>query len=200
MQRWISLKQFFNIFHWFQNLCVPGHIHQVKDNLSKTPKELIPSVFPNTWGITTKILLTSFCQSLGVLFLSLLLWVCGLYFLYCGWHFLFFLFLYVTLWSFTLHLVSLHTSLFVTFPPLSGSTNLLLIFPFCVYKICFPSVCCMFPVYLHPYASALADVFELFFFFCLNPFGFSCIYVLTPWFWPLSLWHQTQQFQQSCFK
>lgn len=27
-----------------------GHIHQVKDNLSKKPKELIPTVFPNTWG------------------------------------------------------------------------------------------------------------------------------------------------------
>lgn len=25
-----------------------GHIHQVKENLSKTPKELIPTVFPNT--------------------------------------------------------------------------------------------------------------------------------------------------------
>lgn len=29
----------------------PGHIHQVKENLSKTPQELIPAVFPNTWGI-----------------------------------------------------------------------------------------------------------------------------------------------------
>ncbi|KAK9979586.1 hypothetical protein ABG768_013008 [Culter alburnus] len=27
---------------------IVGHIHQVKDNLSKKPKELIPTVFPNT--------------------------------------------------------------------------------------------------------------------------------------------------------
>lgn len=27
---------------------VIGHIHQVKENLSKTPQELIPNVFPNT--------------------------------------------------------------------------------------------------------------------------------------------------------
>lgn len=29
-------------------LClISGHIHQVKENLSKTPQELIPSVFTN---------------------------------------------------------------------------------------------------------------------------------------------------------
>lgn len=28
----------------------PGHIHQLQENLSKTPQELIPAVFPNTWG------------------------------------------------------------------------------------------------------------------------------------------------------
>lgn len=30
-------------------LCLfPGHIHQVKENLSKPPQELIPAVFANT--------------------------------------------------------------------------------------------------------------------------------------------------------
>lgn len=39
----------FAVFLWL----FPGHIHQVKENLSKTPQELIPAVFENTWGIPT---------------------------------------------------------------------------------------------------------------------------------------------------
>lgn len=38
---------------------ISGHIHQVKENLSKTPQELIPAVFTNTWGAFTKHILTS---------------------------------------------------------------------------------------------------------------------------------------------
>lgn len=45
---------------------IPGHIHQVKENLSKTPQDLIPAVFPNAWGILSKLVLT----------LSSLYWAC----------------------------------------------------------------------------------------------------------------------------
>lgn len=59
MQKYMSNKGS-HLFNFFYFCLILGHIHQVKENLSKTPQELIPFVFPNTWGILTKPVLTSF--------------------------------------------------------------------------------------------------------------------------------------------